>query len=376
MPGKIDRAAIEAFQRDFEALRDRMATVIVGYREVIEDLLLCFFAGGNVLIDSAPGLGKTLIAKTLAHVMDLRSTRIQFTPDLMPADIIGTTIVQETTDGKKHFVFQKGPVFTQLLLADEINRATPKTQSALLEAMQERHVSAAGTTWELDRPYFVIATMNSHETGGTYALPEAQVDRFFFKLTLSKPDIDHLQEISRRHSLAGGHLGVPPSSFAVPGGHAGPPLQQKVIDARRAEEMKALVLAVGAPHALRRFAIEIVLRTNPASTQCAERARLHLRYGSSPRGVQALILGAKVRALVAGRDTAQEGDVLAVARPALAHRLLVNFEGEAEGLRTEDLIDEVVADMTSAARPVAQPPSAGNAHPRAGVPQPVPQEKA
>jgi MoxR-like ATPase len=328
MPGKIDQAAIEAFQRDFGALRDRMATVIVGYREVVEDLLICFFAGGNVLIDSAPGLGKTMIAKTLAHVMDLHSSRIQFTPDLMPADIIGTTIVHETADGKKRFVFQKGPVFTQMLLADEINRATPKTQSALLEAMQERHVSAAGKTWDLDRPYFVIATMNSHETGGTYALPEAQVDRFFFKLTLGKPDIDQLQEISRRSGGAAFEKLTP------------------VIDARRAEEMKAVVLAVEAAHVLRRFAIDLVLRTNPASPEGTDRAKKYLRYGSSPRGVQALILGAKVRALVAGRDTATSEDVLSVARPALAHRLLLNFEGEAESLRTEDLIDEVVRDMT------------------------------
>jgi MoxR-like ATPase len=249
----------------------------------------------------------------------------------MPADIIGTTIVQESSDGKKHFVFQKGPVFTQLLLADEINRATPKTQSALLEAMQERHVSAAGKTWDLDQPYFVIATMNSHETGGTYALPEAQVDRFFFKLTLSKPDIDHLQEISRRAS-----------------GTAFEELKP-VVDAARAEAMKALVLAVEAPHDLRRFAIDLVLRTNPASAEGSERAKRYLRYGSSPRGVQALILGAKVRALAAGRDKPTRDDVLAVATPALAHRLILNFEGEADGVRTEDLISEVVTDMTAAA---------------------------
>ncbi|MFB3893067.1 MAG: AAA family ATPase [Phycisphaerae bacterium] len=333
MPDKMDPASIQAFQRDFGALRDRMETVIVGCEDVIENLLICFFSGGNLLIDSAPGLGKTLIAKTLAHVMELHSSRIQFTPDLMPADIIGTTIVQETTDGRKHFVFQKGPVFTQLLLADEINRATPKTQSALLEAMQERHVSAGGKTYDLERPYFVIATMNSHETGGTYALPEAQVDRFLFKLTLGRPDIDHLQEISRRW-----------------GGSAMEKLAP-VIDGKRAEEMKALVLAVEAPHELRRFAIGLVLRTNPSSKEAVEKARKYIRYGSSPRGVQALILGAKVRALVAGRDTAGHEDVLAVARPALAHRLILNFEGEADGVRTEDLIDEVVRDLTAAGQP-------------------------
>jgi MoxR-like ATPase len=287
-----------------------------------------------MLIDSAPGLGKTLIAKTLAHVIDLHSSRIQFTPDLMPADIIGTTIVQETTDGKKHFVFQKGPVFTQLLLADEINRATPKTQSALLEAMQERHVSAGGKTYDLDRPYFVVATMNSHETGGTYALPEAQVDRFLFKATLGKPDIDHLQDISRRS-----------------GGGAFEKLTP-VIDAARALAMKELVLAVEAPAAIRRFAIDLVLRTNPVAPEGTAKARKCLRYGSSPRGVQAMILGGKVRALIAGRDTVLNEDILAVARPALAHRLILNFEGEADGIRTEDFIDEVVKEMSLA--PAAQ----------------------
>jgi MoxR-like ATPase len=329
MANKIDAGAIEGFGRDFEALRAGMGSVIVGYPEVIEDLLICFFAGGNLLIDSATGLGKTMIAKTLAHVMGVKSSRIQFTPDLMPADIIGTTIVQETTDGKKHFVFQKGPVFTQLLLADEINRATPKTQSALLEAMQERHVSAGGKTYALEKPYFVIATMNSHETGGTYALPEAQVDRFFFKLLLGKPGIDHLQEISRRAS------GTALAKLTP------------VIDGTRAEEMQMLVRAVETTRELRRFAIELVLRTNPVSAEGSAEAKRFLRYGSSPRGVQALILGAKVRALMQGRDEATRVDVLSVAKPALAHRLILNFEGEADGVRTEDLIDGVVKGLAA-----------------------------
>ncbi|MCL2640673.1 MAG: MoxR family ATPase [Phycisphaerales bacterium] len=326
---KLDKTAIDSFGRDFEALRNSMASVIVGYPEVIENVLICFFAGGNLLIDSATGLGKTMIAKTLAAVMGVKSSRIQFTPDLMPADIIGTTIVQETKDGKKLFVFQKGPVFTQLLLADEINRATPKTQSALLEAMQERHVSAGGKTYTLDRPYFVIATMNSHETGGTYALPEAQVDRFFFKLLLGKPGLDELQAISRRSSGGGGLTKLVP-----------------VIDGLRAEEMQAMVRAVETTRELRRFAIELVLRTNPVSLEGAG-VKKYLRYGSSPRGVQALILGAKVRALMQGRDEATRVDVLAVAKPALAHRLILNFEGEADSVKTEDLIDGVVKELAA-----------------------------
>ena len=324
---KLDKAAIDGFGRDFEALRNSMASVIVGYPEVIENVLICFFAGGNLLIDSATGLGKTMIAKTLAAVMGVKSSRIQFTPDLMPADIIGTTIVQETKDGKKLFVFQKGPVFTQLLLADEINRATPKTQSALLEAMQERHVSAGGKTYSLDRPYFVIATMNSHETGGTYALPEAQVDRFFFKLLLGKPGLDELQAISRRGSETLVKL-------------------TPIIDGTRAQDMQAMVRAVEATRELRRFAIELVLRTNPVSQEGIG-VKKYLRYGSSPRGVQALILGAKVRALMQGRDEATRADVLAVAKPALAHRLILNFEGEADSVRTEDLIDGVVKELAA-----------------------------
>ena len=230
----------------------------------------------------------------------------------MPADIIGTTIVQQTRDGKKHFSFQKGPVFTQFLLADEINRATPKTQSALLEAMQERHVSAGGKTYPLDRPYFVIATMNSRETGGTYALPEAQVDRFLFKLTLGRPNVDALQEISRRGG--GGLEALAP-----------------IIDSKRAAAMQALVLSVEAPPELRRFAIDLVLWTNPASDRAVEAARKYLRYGSSPRGVQALILSAKVRALVAGRDTASREDVLAGAGAALAPPAHPQLRGRGRG---------------------------------------------
>ncbi|MCZ7644604.1 MAG: AAA family ATPase [Planctomycetota bacterium] len=234
---------IGAFQRDFNALLEGMRQSVVGCERVLEDLLICFFAGGNLLLESPPGLGKTLIAKTLARVMDVAQSRVQFTPDLMPADIVGTTVVQDGADGNKHFVFQKGPVFTQLLIADEINRATPKTQSALLEAMQERRVTTGGKTYDLDKPYFVIATLNSAEHDGTYALPEAQLDRFLFRLRLPQPGIDQLQAISRS-----AHRGA--ASGAV-------------IDAQRAREMQALVLAVETPDEARRFAVQLILRTHP-----------------------------------------------------------------------------------------------------------------
>jgi MoxR-like ATPase len=322
---------VKAFMRDFEALRSEMEKVIVGYRDVVENTLICFFAGGNLLIESAPGLGKTLIAKTLSRVLEIKFSRIQFTPDLMPADILGTTVVQESADGKKHFVFEKGPIFTQLLLADEINRATPKTQSALLEAMQERRVTVGGKTHDLDKPYFVIATMNAQETGGTYSLPEAQLDRFFFKVNLEKPSIEALQEISSRASFGGTHE------------------LRKIIDAKRAEEMKALVLAAHATSEARKAAIELILRTHPSSEMASKMSSKYLRYGSSPRGAQALILGGKVRALLRGSNKVTPEDIAKVAKPILGHRLNLNFEAEADGVSASNLIDDALKSITGSA---------------------------
>ena len=197
---KLPENEIKDFQRTFGELEAEMSKAVVGCQDVIRDMLICFFAGGNLLIESSPGLGKTLLVKTLSRVIDLQFSRIQFTPDLMPADILGTNIVAEGADGKRYFEFQKGPIFTQLLLADEINRATPKTQSALLEAMQERRVTIAGKTYDLEKPYYVIATQNPQDTDGTYSMPEAQLDRFFFKLTLAKPAIASMREISQQAS--------------------------------------------------------------------------------------------------------------------------------------------------------------------------------
>ena len=239
---------IEKFQKAFHGIREEMQKAIVGFNDVIDDVLTCFFAGGNCLLESAPGLGKTLIAKTLADVLELNHSRIQFTPDLMPSDIIGTTIVSETEDGKRYFDFQRGPVFTNILLADEITRATPKTQSALLEAMQERMVSVGGTTHELDKPYFVIATMSPEEEAeGTYHLPEAQLDRFFFKLELPKPDMDTLQAIGHRTT-----------------GGVKVELNQ-VLPGEDAPELMTTVREVVVPEASERHAVDIVLGTHPES---------------------------------------------------------------------------------------------------------------
>jgi MoxR-like ATPase len=323
---KLATAQIQKFQSSFAALEAEIGKVIIGYKEIIRDTLVCFFAGGNLLIESTPGLGKTLLVKTLSRVIDLKFSRIQFTPDLMPADILGTNIVTEGADGKRYFDFQKGPIFTQLLLADEINRATPKTQSALLEAMQERRVTVAGKTFDLDKPYFVVATQNPQDTEGTYSMPEAQLDRFFFKLTLGKPQITDLRSISQRASAA--------EDVEL----------KRVINAAEAEELKNLVLAIDAPKAVRHYAVKLILLTQPSSEMGMDVARKFLRYGASPRGIQALILGAKVNALLGGRSAAQPSDVDAVANQVLGHRLMLNFEGEAEGVSTRTIISEALAN--------------------------------
>jgi MoxR-like ATPase len=318
---------IGAFTETFQSLRTEMMKAIVGHEVVIEDVLICFLAGGNVLIESGPGLGKTLIVKTLASVLDLPFNRIQFTPDLMPSDIIGTTIVMESESGDKVFEFQKGPVFTQILLADEINRATPKTQSALLEAMQERMVSIGGRTYQLDLPYFVLATQNPSDTEGTYSLPEAQVDRFLFRLRLDFPDIVNLRKIGDTTT------GVRDVRL------------RKCCNARRVLEMQDMVRRVEAAPEAEQFAIHLVLKTHPASHEGSADAKRFLRYGSSPRGVQGLILGGKVRALVAGRSAVEPRDITACARQVLGHRLILNFEGEAEQVRQEDLIESAVKEL-------------------------------
>ena len=320
---------IKRFQVTFEALKSEMLKVVIGCDQVVEDLLVCFFAGGNLLLESTPGLGKTLIIKTLAEVLDLKFNRIQFTPDLMPSDIIGTTIVMETDEGEKLFEFQKGPVFTQILLADEINRATPKTQSALLEAMQERMVSVGGETHELELPYFVLATQNPLDTEGTYSLPEAQIDRFFFKLSIDYPELDDLQRIG---DVASGRREVTLS---------------KVIGAPEALELQTLVRRVEADPEATAFAIRTILKTHPASSEGSDNAKRFLRYGSSPRGAQALILGGKVRALVDGCGAVEARHIAAVSNQILNHRLILNFEGESEQVRPETLVEEAVAGLGS-----------------------------
>ena len=316
------------FKQNFGTLENEIRKVMVGCKDVIGEMLTCLFSGGNALIESPPGLGKTLLVKTLSNALDLVFSRIQFTPDLMPADIVGTNIIMQDEAGKRYFQFRKGPVFTNVLLADEINRATPKTQSALLEAMQEHSVTVAGIRYPLEEPFLVIATQNHLETEGTYSLPEAQLDRFFFNSRLKNPNLAELREIGRRTT----------TTHQVNVG--------RVLDKDTVESMKLQARNVTVSEPVRRYASRLVLATHPEKPETATpMARQFVRYGSSPRGVQALIIGGKVRALLQDRSEVSYEDVRSVAKPALRHRLILNFEGEAENVQPDDVITELVNEV-------------------------------
>ena len=317
---------VAAFVTAFEGLRAEVEKVIVGHREVITHVLTGMLAGGHVLLEGVPGLGKTLLIKTLSEGLDLSFSRIQFTPDLMPADIIGTNIIIEDADGRKHFQFQQGPIFAHILLADEINRATPKTQSALLEGMQESAVTVGGATRPLPAPFFVLATQNPIEMEGTYPLPEAQLDRFLFKLRVRYPQIEELNSIIDRTTQS--------RTATV----------NRVLGGPDVLAFRELIREVPIASHVRDFASAIVMATHPQWEGAPDVARRFVRYGASPRGAQALVLGAKVRALAEGRYNVSADDIKAMAVPALRHRVILNFEGEAEGVDTDTLISRVVAD--------------------------------
>jgi MoxR-like ATPase len=324
-------AAVAEFSSRINAIKEQMARVLVGQEMIVEGVLMCLCAGGHALLEGVPGLGKTLMVRTLAQSMNLDFARIQFTPDLMPADVTGTNIIAEQPDGRKEFQFQPGPVFTNVLLADEINRATPKTQSALLEAMQERSVTVAGTTYQLAEPYIVLATQNPLEMEGTYPLPEAQLDRFLFKLKVYFPTREELMQIL--NFTTGGEGQTP----------------QPVIDTEGILALRRLVREVPiAPH-VQEHAVRLVLGTHPDSEFATDEVKQYVRYGSSPRGAQALILAAKVRALLQDRFHVAFEDIDFVARPALRHRMILNFEGQAEGIETDDLIERLLEKHVPAA---------------------------
>jgi MoxR-like ATPase len=314
----------EEFRALLAAIEDEIRKRIVGLESVIRSVVDSLFLGGHVLLEGVPGLGKTLLVRSLAESLDLAFARIQFTPDLMPADIIGTSIIIETAPGAKSFHFQKGPVFTHILLADEINRATPKTQSALLEAMQERGVTVGGARYTLEEPFCVLATENPIEMEGTYPLPEAQLDRFLYKLIVEFPDEDGLLSIINRTT----------TDVAAP--------LQAVTDRERVREFSRFVLQVPSPEAVVRFAARLVLRTSPSCPEAPDFIRQYVRYGSSPRGAQALILSAKIRALRDSRFNAAIEDVAASALSCLRHRLILNIEGQAENISPDSLITRLL----------------------------------
>ena len=321
-------ALVRDFQDTFAAVRGEVGRRIIGHAEAIDDLLIAFFAGGHVLIEGVPGIGKTLLVRSLAEALGLAFGRVQFTIDVMPADIVGTRIIEETPDGRRAFVFQPGPIFTQVLLADEVNRATPKTQSALLEAMAEEQVTVAAMTHALPQPFFVLATLNPIEMEGTYALPEAQLDRFLLKVVLDYPSEDELVRI------VGATTGVEPSPV------------RPVFDAgeapARVAGLRRLVREVLVEPDVERWVARLVRSTVPGmgGLEIVDR---HVAYGASPRGAQALLLGAKVVALLDGRPHATREDVARVALPALRHRLVPSLAAEAAGIHVAAVIEHVLA---------------------------------
>lgn len=322
------RHELDRFREDFERLRSEIAKVIVGQREVVDGVLLGLVAGGHVLLEGVPGLGKTLLVRTLAGVLHAKFSRIQFTPDLMPADLIGTNVMVETRGGgDRQFRFEPGPVFGNIILADEINRATPKTQSALLEAMQERSVTVGGTTHRLDDVFFVLATQNPLEMEGTYPLPEAQLDRFLFKLLVPFPSSDEIETILDRTT------------------ESDSPQTERLFEAARVLEMGKLARRIPISEEVRRHAINAVMATHPEHELAGPMTRQFVRYGSSPRGAQAIILAAKITAILDHRYHVARADVRAVAANCLRHRILLNFEGQAEGIRTDAIIDDVFAHV-------------------------------
>jgi MoxR-like ATPase len=319
---------VDLLAQKIAEVRREISKAIVGQGEVVNGVLMALLAGGHVLLEGAPGLGKTLLVRTLAQAVSLKYSRIQFTPDLMPADVIGSAVVQEDGEGKKVLGFQPGPIFTNLLLADEINRATPKTQSALLEAMQEKQVTVAHTSHQLDEPFFVMATQNPLEMEGTYPLPEAQLDRFLFKLRVPFPLRDELRDILDRTTQDSGQEVLP------------------VIDGPQIMEMRHVVRSVPIAAHVQEYVVKLVMATHPEDANNLL-AKKYIRYGSSPRGGQTLVLGGKIRALLEGRFNVSIEDIRALLLPALRHRIILNFEAQADGRTTDDILEEIAGKVSA-----------------------------
>src|SRR2546429_917118 len=338
----------EQFRRDYRAVKAEIAKAIVGHDEIMDGVLTCLFVGGHALLEGVPGLGKTALVRALADALHLKFSRTQSPPDLMPADVIGTNVIMENEQGHRAFQFMHGPIFAQILLADEINRATPKTQSALLEAMQEKQVTAGGEQRKLEEPFFVMATQNPLEQEGTYPLPEAQLDRFFYKLLVRYSGREELKAILDR-TTTGHKVDIRP-----------------VLDAKKILGHQELVKRVViAPH-VQDYAIRCVLATHPQGQFAIPMVNQFLRVGVSPRAAQAITLGSKVRALLDGRFHVSFGDIKEVAIPAMRHRVILNFEGEAEGITTDMVLEKVIAETPTTVEGEV-PMAAGEKRDEAGV---------
>lgn len=320
----IEEKDIQEILSTIKNVENEVGKAIIGQKDIIRQVLISILVGGNVLLEGVPGLGKTQLVKTLSKVLELSFSRIQFTPDLMPADVVGTNIIVKDEKGESKFEFQKGPIFSNIVLADEINRATPKTQSAMLEAMQEQTVTVGKSTYSLPQPFMVLATQNPIEMEGTYPLPEAQLDRFLFKLNVKFPTLEELQAI----------MDVTVTNKET--------VLNKVMDGETILKIRKIIKEVPIAKAVQEYALKVVMATHPESEEASEIAKKYIRFGASPRGAQAIILASKVRALMEGRYNVSFEDVKYVAYPALRHRFFLNFDGIAEGFTTDGVIAEIL----------------------------------
>src|SRR6185369_14934742 len=325
------RSEVDSFRKDIAALREEIGKSIIGNREVVDGVISCMLAGGHCLLEGVPGLGKTLLVRTLAEALHLNFNRVQFTPDLMPSDILGTNLINEDEHGRRRFEFQKGPIFTQICLADEINRATPKTQSALLETMQEGTVTIAGVRYELEKPFFVMATQNPIEQEGTYPLPEAQLDRFLFKLVVGYSSREELATVVDRTTKG---ITIRP---------------EPVMDGSEIRQWQQLVREVILASHVQDYIVRLVLATHPQGPHALPITNQYLRWGASPRGAQTLALAAKVRALLEGRYNVSFEDVRRVYLPAMRHRVILNFEAQAEGMSPDQVLLDILETVSEKA---------------------------
>ncbi len=321
----IEEEKMNEFRSAFQEIENEIGKAIIGQKDIIENVLVAIVAGGNVLLEGLPGLGKTQLVKTIGKVLDLSFNRIQFTPDLMPADVTGTNVIFKNPDGNSEYKFQKGPIFTNIVLADEINRATPKTQSALLEAMQEHTVTIGMSTYKMEEPFFVLATQNPIEMEGTYPLPEAQMDRFMFKLDVQFPNKEDLKQIV---NITTGVEQEEPS---------------KVVDGEKVLSMRAIAKQIPISSAVSDFAIDIILKTHPEIENAPEITKRYIRYGASPRAAQAIITAARIYALLDGRFNVAFDDIKRAAYPTLRHRIFINFEALADGMTQDAIIESLIS---------------------------------